>query len=91
MYNSGRFLKGSPYLCTLVSEKKSKDTFSLQLFMISNFYFMTDVQECKISKVFASFFCRAESSRQNEVQQNPVSGTGAAVLSSVDQTKHIRY
>ena len=46
MYNSGRFLKGSPYLCTLVLEKKSKDTFSLQLFMISNFYFMTDVQKC---------------------------------------------
>ena len=87
---SSSFVKGYLYLCKSVSENKSEDTFSHQLFMLSNFCFMTNVQKCQISKVFASFFCRAESSRQNEVQHNPVSGTGAAVLSLADQTKYLR-
>ena len=88
MSNSWWSLIGSADLCTLVSENRSEDTFSHQLFMLSKFCFMDDVQKCQISKVFASFFCTEESEQTNA---STAYSREMALVASSSQTKYIRW
>ena len=88
MSNSWWFLIGSADLCTLISENRSEDTFSHQLFMLSKFCFMNDVQKCQISKVFASFFCTEESEQTNA---STAYSREMALVASSSQTKYIRW